>query len=462
MSKRETDISQINKYLKGELDANAMHQMERRAQEDPFLMDALEGFELTGGDQQSKLDVLTDRLKKRTAPKERRIIPWRLMSIAASVLIICAAGVWFFNENHLAKTPKLALTVKPEIKPALADTLKPVFPQQAIPVALSKMPHTLTQKQQTAKADTTVSVFKSVPLPVNEIANANIKDSVQKDTTPLDEMVVMDYNATKKKDITADKTVAVPDNLKTHKDTTAIQLLQGHVAGVSVNNSNTSLRQQNGAILNGKTMQVLNEIPSLKKSYASSKKILKGRVLGKDDGLPVVGATIKVSGTNIGAVTDMNGQFTLPADSSKTKLVVAFIGYQTRELNTRNRDSLKTILLQPAGSSLNEVVVTGYGTSQKNTEEPLAIAAHPQSGWRSFRKYLKDNAVSPDGKAGVVSLSFMVDLNGAITAIKVKKGLSKATDQAALDLINDGPDWVGNSNKKPEKVNLRVRFTKTK
>jgi hypothetical protein len=324
------------------------------------------------------------------------------------------------------------------------------------------MPPALIHRQNAVKADTSLFVVKNNPLVVSEIANADIKDSVRKDTTPLNEMVVMDYNATKKKDIAADKIVAVPENLKSQKDTIAEKLLQGSVAGVTVNNSATSQQQQNAAMLNGKTVQVLREIPPLNKSYAVSKKIIKGRVVGKDDGLPIVGASVKVSGTNVSAFTDTNGQFTLPADSNKTKLTIAYIGYQTLAVNAPNRDSLKTILLQPANSSLNEVVVVGYGTSQKNTDEPLVIAAHPQSGWRSFRKYLKDNAISPDGKTGVVTLSFMVDVNGVVSAIKVKKGLSKATDQAALDLINNGPDWVGSSNREPEKVNLRVRFTKTK
>jgi len=43
---KQTDISQqIRKYLNGELDARAMHQLEKEAQNDPFLMEALEGYE---------------------------------------------------------------------------------------------------------------------------------------------------------------------------------------------------------------------------------------------------------------------------------------------------------------------------------------------------------------------------------------------------------------------------------
>ena len=43
MTKHGKDISQIKKYLEGKLDARSRYELERRAQDDPFLMDALEG-----------------------------------------------------------------------------------------------------------------------------------------------------------------------------------------------------------------------------------------------------------------------------------------------------------------------------------------------------------------------------------------------------------------------------------
>ena len=55
MSNKKADISQIRKYLNGELNATAMHQLEQDALDDPFLMDALEGYEVNGKDQQANL-----------------------------------------------------------------------------------------------------------------------------------------------------------------------------------------------------------------------------------------------------------------------------------------------------------------------------------------------------------------------------------------------------------------------
>jgi TonB-linked SusC/RagA family outer membrane protein len=88
-----------------------------------------------------------------------------------------------------------------------------------------------------------------------------------------------------------------------------------------------------------------------------------GKVIGNDDKLPVVGASVRVKGTNTGAVTDVNGDFTL-ALSPGNVIVVSYIGYQSQEV-TVTGTAFITISLQPASSSLNEVVVTGYTTQVK-------------------------------------------------------------------------------------------------
>jgi TonB-dependent starch-binding outer membrane protein SusC len=96
-----------------------------------------------------------------------------------------------------------------------------------------------------------------------------------------------------------------------------------------------------------------------------------GKVIGSDDKLPVVGASVRIKGTNTGAVTDVNGNFSL-ALSPGNVLVVSYIGFQTKEVNVTSGAFL-TILLEPANSTLNEVVVTGY-TSQRKKDIAGAVS----------------------------------------------------------------------------------------
>jgi TonB-dependent starch-binding outer membrane protein SusC len=88
-----------------------------------------------------------------------------------------------------------------------------------------------------------------------------------------------------------------------------------------------------------------------------------GKVIGSDDKLPVVGASVRLKGTNTGAVTDVDGNFTLTLSPGDV-IVVSYIGFQTKEIAFKSGQSL-TISLDPANSTLNEVVVTGYQTQVK-------------------------------------------------------------------------------------------------
>jgi len=88
-----------------------------------------------------------------------------------------------------------------------------------------------------------------------------------------------------------------------------------------------------------------------------------GRVIGSDDRLPVVGASVRIKGTNTGTVTDINGNFSLGGGPG-TVLVVAYIGYQLTEVTVPGHNAI-SIALTPSSSSLNEVVVVGYGTQLK-------------------------------------------------------------------------------------------------
>ena len=57
-----------------------------------------------------------------------------------------------------------------------------------------------------------------------------------------------------------------------------------------------------------------------------------GTVISQDDGEPVIGATIRVSGTNEGTVTDSNGSFTITCPEGKKVLVISYVGMEPVEV----------------------------------------------------------------------------------------------------------------------------------
>jgi len=95
-----------------------------------------------------------------------------------------------------------------------------------------------------------------------------------------------------------------------------------------------------------------------------SKFLLSGNILDMG-GEPLIGATVGVKGTSIGASTDINGHFSI-----KTKvgdiLVASYIGYVSKEVRVANKKDI-TINLENKDKSLDEVVVVGYGIQRKVT-----------------------------------------------------------------------------------------------
>ncbi len=84
------------------------------------------------------------------------------------------------------------------------------------------------------------------------------------------------------------------------------------------------------------------------------------------------GASVLVKGTTKGASADMNGKFSLSLAPTENILVVSFIGYQSTEVTVGNQTTLN-IRLEPARTTLQELVVVGYGT-QKKLEVTGAVA----------------------------------------------------------------------------------------
>ncbi len=85
-------------------------------------------------------------------------------------------------------------------------------------------------------------------------------------------------------------------------------------------------------------------------------------VIRDENNLTVPGVTIVLKGTTVGTTSDLDGKFTLQAISEVDRLEINFIGYQTQVV-TANK--MMDIRLKVDQTSLEEIVVIGYGTQQK-------------------------------------------------------------------------------------------------
>lgn len=83
-----------------------------------------------------------------------------------------------------------------------------------------------------------------------------------------------------------------------------------------------------------------------------------------DKNEPVIGAYVKVKGSEKGAVTDIDGNYTIDADKNAT-LVVTYVGMAKQEVKVANR-TLVNVVMKDNANDLNEVVVIGYGQVKKS------------------------------------------------------------------------------------------------
>ena len=109
---------------------------------------------------------------------------------------------------------------------------------------------------------------------------------------------------------------------------------------------------------------------------------IKGVVLDETD-LPLIGATVRVKGTQVGATTDFDGNFTVKAEKSAI-LQISYIGYKTQEVKAQPGKVI-TVKLVPDNAMLEEIVVVGYGSMKKSdlTGSVASVAAKEIEGFKS-------------------------------------------------------------------------------
>lgn len=90
---------------------------------------------------------------------------------------------------------------------------------------------------------------------------------------------------------------------------------------------------------------------------------IKGTIVDSKTGEPVIGASVKVKGTKLAAVTDLNGEFELNTHANAT-LQISYVGFKETEVKASN--GMK-ISLEEDTEALEEVVVVGYGTQKKES-----------------------------------------------------------------------------------------------
>ena len=130
---------------------------------------------------------------------------------------------------------------------------------------------------------------------------------------------------------------------------------------------NRTLSQQNlVAQIDGNRVFLKKAPVAHEASAAPSKspRVLRGAV--KDsEGAPLIGATVQVQGTQIYAITDLDGAFSVKAQPSPYNLVISLLGYQTLTVACQPGQETVEIMMRDEASFLEEAVIVGYGSQRR-------------------------------------------------------------------------------------------------
>lgn len=398
-----TYIELLKQYQTGTISEADRHMLERAALDAPFLFDAMEGYGVYG----SSIDAENINTLKESKTNKSGKIRWlniRNLSVAASLFALLA--ITFLMKNQLTESPS-----KNESTVVARDDSG----EETVPMA-----QTWSDEGDTEKA---------MQLESN-------KESVNEDTveeTKEDEKENEAVLATKKND--ANSTVAeieevIPETqLPAPLKTTSKDINPEYE---ELSNAQKANEEKEATIIGGKTKSdmEMNYVPKSKEKVAPKKRYSRSEedaitytetdgngdyILGKvldTDGNYLIGASVNIENTDLGTVTDLDGNFKLPKYENGHQMIANYTGYVTQKVVLGNIDFYE-IVMPVSDNQLSEIVVTRPKEVDKNK-------AFPAMGMEDFEVYVSKNKEYPlevfgTTKSGTFKVSFNVNSDGSLS-----------------------------------------------
>jgi TonB-linked SusC/RagA family outer membrane protein len=149
----------------------------------------------------------------------------------------------------------------------------------------------------------------------------------------------------------------------------------------------------------------------------------------------IPGLTVTVSGTTIGALTDMNGKYSVTAPQNATSLIFSYIGMKKQEIEIRGRKVID-VIMDPDVLGLNEVVVTALGVTRE--KKSLGYAVQEVAG-NNISKTKESNFInSLSGKVSGVQIKQSNTMGGSAN-ILIRGNKSLMSNNQALFVIDGVP-----------------------
>lgn len=157
-----------------------------------------------------------------------------------------------------------------------------------------------------------------------------------------------------------------------------------------------------------------------------------GKVTDVSTGEAMPGVNVVIKGTNIGAVTDVEGKYTLSVTDKNATLIFSFIGYVTQDIQLAGQTTI-SVSLTAQVSQLSEVVVVGYGTQKKVTATGSVTSAKGTELVKSPATNLSNNLVGRMPGLTAVTQSGEPGMDDAILLVR---GTNTLGDNSPLIVVD--------------------------
>ena len=374
----------VKEYIQGQRHGKKANQLERQAMDDPFLQDAIDGFDSVGGDHLSVIKKLEKRVSPTRKPISRSLWIW-----AAAAVLVLLIGI-----------PLLLL---------------PPGTKEEITVASSEI------IQQTKEITPTAA--------------------------PQDSVLVADHSGQS----------PVIDKAKTESNDKVVEIIVNEETEMTTTSPDVTTKSD------------------FRGSKDNSEQLLaRGRVVD-ETGEPIIGATIQLGNSNLGAVTDMDGRFSLnvPANADST-LLASFIGMKPQEIPVK--ENVGDITLQSDDMALNEIVVVAFGTQKKEsivgsvakidsdaktdsfggTDSVATDTYRPFFGNDAFTVYFRENYDKKicAGEEIIFVVKFNLNSTGRPGNIRIQENSCPAMETEIKRLLLGSPLWSEGNREVTLKIKL--------
>lgn len=411
----------IEKYAQGKLSHAQMHEVEKLMLESEFDAEAMEGFENAGVENLSNdLKSLNNRLESRV--KQESKIVTLYLKIAASILLLALVTYTVFEIIPADEINTIGQVETPE---AFEEALETPAKEEAQESVASEAGASEAAVQEEAPVNETIIPKVST----SDVVTPN-DEAIENENLQPDEAAQIEYDF----EVAEEDFTAMEDEVKEHaEDETIAQ-------------DETKKSKSRSRIASAKRIH----------SRALNPEPLIGKVINEDS-TPLPGVNIVLKGTNLGTVTDLQGQYSIQLpESSDSTLVASFIGYETKEVKAEGRSKMDIQLTQNY-QQLSEIVVTATGEEAPGVTKTDAA---PVDGYKAYETYLDKNAMSSE-KRSTVTISFVVDTDGSLHSFEVIEGTNEDLTANAIDLIKNGPVWapaIEDNQAVPDTVAVKVKF----